>query len=280
MEGCFATNNDTGYVIRAPFASIIGCLSSRNTIDGFRFEANASSNCSGAVMSGCTSYNDKGIGINIGPDAGGVVVSGNTVTYTVTPPDISDALYGIKVQAPFSTVVGNRIKNSSPKENYNYYRDLYISAGAYDCAASGNLLLTDGKQFDFEGSTSTTGAMCKLSGNVGYQPDEWLYNYGSTEQKNIETTMNGATFRTKGAIGPQTFKLPAATPDLTYTVVISVGHQVTIDPQNSDTININGSEQGAGKYIRCSSSAAWVALRCEVAGKWIARWEGTWTVEA
>lgn len=91
---------------------------------------------------------------------------------------------------------------------------------------------------------------------------------------------NGHVYTNEGAGGAITFSLPAALPGLEYRFVVMTAQQLRLDPNGSDTIAINGTQQAAGKYIVADAVGEACLLKCVKAGQW-EQFDplGTWTAE-
>ena len=102
-----------------------------------------------------------------------------------------------------------------------------------------------------------------------------------TSNKSIRTIENSHTFTTAGASGTVTLSLPPAQVGLKYHFRVVAAQELRIDPNGTDTIAINGTQQAAGKYIVADGAGELCTLECVTAGQWEqTNALGTWTAES
>lgn len=92
---------------------------------------------------------------------------------------------------------------------------------------------------------------------------------------------NGHTYMNEGASGEMTLTLPPALKGYKYHFRVVVAEELRIDPDGSETIAIDGTQQTAGKYITANAIGELCTLECVIAGQWEqTNALGTWTAEA
>lgn len=101
-----------------------------------------------------------------------------------------------------------------------------------------------------------------------------------TSNTNVYSFYSGHTYTNEGATGTVTLSLPPAKLRLEYNFELCEAQQFRIDPDGTETIAINGTQQGAGKYIVADAVGERCTLRCIIEGQWEQYNSlGTWTAE-
>lgn len=128
-----------------------------------------------------------------------------------------------------------------------------------------------------DGEVTTNGGAILTDAFVGH-----LVGYaatGNVVDLTVGNTSGGVVTLTSSDVA----NLPAATVGMFYLFSASAvsGTAPQINPDDADTIFINGAEQAAGLYISPGAIGDWCLLYCFTAGKWRAFVDGgaTWTVE-
>jgi hypothetical protein len=133
-----------------------------------------------------------------------------------------------------------------------------------------------------------TNTVDEATANAGVTVDEVLCKNGrvlaKVETKNATAGVLGLLAADTGSwstlASADVVNLPAAVVGMIFPFSIaSAGTPPQINPNGTDTITLNGTEQAAGAYIVPSAAGDWAILVCFANNKWVAMTSGTWSYE-
>ena len=152
-----------------------------------------------------------------------------------------------------------------------------------EAAAAANTLVTVSVEGDGSGNVDEF-SETNLAGGVNkpcFAGNAPAYPIDIFEDITLRPFLSGITITNAGASGTLTVSLPAAERGYEFHFEIAAAQQLRLDPDGTETIAIDGSQQGAGKYIVADAIGERCSLKCIVDGQWEQFGAlGTWTAEA